>query len=78
MSKVRFFFKYGAKMKLCTQLALSQNKDYISALKVQILALETIGGLKLSNISPWEAILTTGRIPTKTTVSLLTGQEEHH
>lgn len=50
----------------------------ISALRAQILALKTVSGGKLSNISPWEATLTTGRIPRKTTVSSLTGGEEHH
>lgn len=50
----------------------------ISALREQILALETMGGCKLSNISPWEATLTTGRITRKTTASTLTGIEEHH
>lgn len=49
----------------------------ISALRGQILALKTVGGCKLSNISPWEATLTTGRIPRKTTLSSLTGGEEH-
>lgn len=54
------------------------NKMGISALREQILALETMGGCKLSNLSPWEATLTTGRIPRKTTASKLTGVEEHH
>ncbi len=49
----------------------------ISALRMQIPALKTAGGCKLSNINPWEATLATGRIPRKTTLSSLTSGEEH-
>lgn len=49
----------------------------ISALRAQTLALKTVGGCKLSNISPWETTLTTRRIPRQTTASSLTGGEDH-
>lgn len=54
------------------------NEMGISALGAQILALKAVGGCKLSNISPWEATLTTGTRPRKTTVSSLTSREKHH
>lgn len=50
----------------------------ISVLRAQISALKTVGGCKLSNRSPGEATLTTGRIPRKTTVSSLADGGEHH